>query len=181
MKNIAIVFAASLLMLNCKKTTNDVTQPDTSNEEELITTVELSFVGPDSAEAISRFTFSDIDGVGGASPIIDTIKLNAGAYYTCSIAFLDETKIPADNITEEVEAEGDQHLICFTSTITGLSFEKTDSDGVFPIGLESKWTHFGTNENGIVTITLKHQPGVKDGTCEPGETDAEVSFPVVYQ
>jgi hypothetical protein len=181
MKNIAIVFTVILLIVSCKKTTNDVTQPDISNEEELITTVELSFIGPDSTETISKFTFSDVDGVGGASPVIDTIKLNAGAFYTCNIAFLDETKTPADNITEEVEEEGDEHLICFTSTITGLSFEKTDSDGVFPIGLESKWTHVGTIENGIVTITLKHQPGVKDGTCEPGETDVEVTFPVVYQ
>jgi hypothetical protein len=27
-------------------------------------------------------------------------------------------------------------------------------------------------------IALKHQPKSKDGTCDPGETDVDVTFPL---
>lgn len=179
----AILLAATLLVVACKKDDNSVTDPnhDHDHEEELITTVELNFVGPNEAEVISKFSFSDVDGEGGDAPIIDTIRLNAGAYYSLDISFLDESQSPAEDITEEIKEEDDEHLVCLSSTVSSLSFEKMDTDGTHPIGLSSKWTHTGNAGSGTVTITLKHQPGVKDGTCAPGETDVEVIFPIIFE
>lgn len=179
----ALLLAAALLAVACKKDDNSVTEPDHDHdhEAELITTVALTFVGPDEAELISNFKFSDLDGAGGNVPVIDTIRLNAGAYYSLDISFLDESKSPAEDITAEVKEEDDEHLICFSSTLSGLSIERMDTDGTYGVGLNSRWTHNGNAENGSLTLTLKHQPGVKDGTCAPGETDVEVTFPVVYQ
>ena len=56
-----------------------------------------------------------------------------------------------------------------------ITIQRTDSDGNFEVGLQSLW-ETGTTGNGTVMIRLKHQPGVKDGTCAPGETDIELDF-----
>jgi hypothetical protein len=57
---------------------------------------------------------------------------------------------------------------------------RTDSDGTYEIGLKTKWKSFGIS-NGTVTVTLKHQPGIKNGTCTTGETDAEIAFITITQ
>ncbi len=57
-----------------------------------------------------------------------------------------------------------------------MNFQRFDTDGNSGVGLVSTWSHTGVADNGNVTIPLTHQPGVKDGTCEPGETDVEVTF-----
>lgn len=174
----AMLIAASLLVVACKKDDDKVEDPhhDHDHETELITTVQLAFTGPDDATGVYTFSFSDIDGEGGNAPVIDTIRLDAGAYYNCNLTFLDESKSPAEDITEEIKEEDEGHLVCFSSTLSGMNFERLDTDGNYGVGLVSKWSHTGDAENGNVTITLKHQPGVKDGTCEPGETDVEVTF-----
>jgi hypothetical protein len=59
-----------------------------------------------------------------------------------------------------------------------LDITRTDSDGEFEVGLESLW-EAGATSSGTVMVTLKHQPGVKDGTCEVGDTDVEVVFDLV--
>ena len=88
--------------------------------------------------------------------------------------------MPADTISNEVLAEGDEHLFCFDPIDANISITRTDSDGTFEIGLTSDWIT-GNYSNGLVTITLKHQPGVKDGTCSPGDTDVEIQFPIIIQ
>jgi|GEM_PF-2626977 hypothetical protein len=35
----------------------------------------------------------------------------------------------------------------------------------------------GGADFGRIVVRLKHQPGIKTGSCEPGDTDVEVSFP----
>jgi hypothetical protein len=57
----------------------------------------------------------------------------------------------------------------------------TDKDSKnLPVGLESTWTT-GTSANGALQIILRHQPGVKNGTESPGNTDLDVTFQVKLQ
>ncbi|MCB0763865.1 MAG: type 1 periplasmic binding fold superfamily protein, partial [Flavobacteriales bacterium] len=58
---------------------------------------------------------------------------------------------------------------------------------MLPIGLESMWT-IGAASNGTVIVTLRHEPdktatGVSSGdiTNAGGETDIEVTFPLVIE
>ena len=74
-----------------------------------------------------------------------------------------------------MEEEASEHLFCYDATNTNVSIVRTDSDGTFEVGIESRW-FTGNVANGETTISLKHQPGVKDGTCAPGDTDVEVTF-----
>jgi hypothetical protein len=153
----------------------------TPNEEELITAVELE-IEDTTTNVVQSVRWSDQDGPGGNAPIIDTIFLEANRFHEVVINFYDESD-PNDIevITIEIANEDDEHLICYTpDPDTSLNILRTDSDGNFEVGIETTWESFAS-QNASVKIVLKHQPGVKDGSCNPGETDIEVDFPVVIR
>lgn len=153
---------------------------DEDNEEdegeELITTVELTFT--DSLNNDTRVYFwRDNDGPGGMDPEIDQIVLEDSTNYGLSLRFLNESIIPNEDITEEIRDEGIDHLVCFTNT-AGLVITKVDEDdNGLKLGLKST---FDTDSafTGNINVILRHQPGVKDGTCDPGDTDIDVTLPI---
>jgi hypothetical protein len=49
-----------------------------------------------------------------------------------------------------------------------------------PLGLLTNWKS-GSASNGQLMISLKHQPGIKDGSADKGETDVEINFPVIVK
>lgn len=170
----------SLLILTFSACTDDEPKPNNppSNEGELITTLKVIFT--DSTDnSIKSFTFKDTDGDGGNNPTqFDSIILNTSRTYSVSILLLDESKTETDTISNEVLEEADEHLFVFTPSSINLNIVITDMDSKgLPIGLKSKWKT-GAVSNGTITIALKHQPGVKDGSSTPGETDIEIAFPI---
>lgn len=178
--NIMAIAALSVFLHSCSDDDDaSVDQNIDANEEELITTVNLEF--RNSNGDLSTFSFRDPDGDGGNAPVIQTIELDKGEEYSVLAKFLDESD-PDDveDITAEILEEDDEHLICFEATnVDGLTITRTDTDGEFEVGLESAWIISDTavSNSGVVQLVLKHQPGVKDGSCAPGDTDVEVDFP----
>ena len=173
------IFLVAALMVGCKKD-DDALKPSSSNpptnEEELITTVKITFVDTAGVEPTVTVFFRDPDGDGGNAPTqFDTIRLAANTVYNATLEVFDESKNPVENITTEIVEEADEHIFCFTPTNVNLSIIRTDSDGTYEIGLASQWTT-GTTSTGTTQVVLKHQPGVKDGTCAPGDTDVELNF-----
>ena len=86
-----------------------------------------------------------------------------------------------EDLTIEIQNESDEHLVCFESGLLGTALSNiiTDSDGTYPIGIQSEWI-VNSKANGTMIISLKHQPdGLKNGSCDVGETDVEIEFPVV--
>ena len=180
-----MMFAAMIAVFACCKKDKDIDCPpghiqvddQCIQEQELITTLELHFVR--APKDTTTFAFKDTDGPGGNAQTIDTVKLDTNATYTVLVEVLDESKTPAENITEEIKEEDHEHLFCYKISDVNTTITRTDSDGTFEVGLESEWVT-GAASTGTVTVTLKHQPGgEKDGTCAPGDTDLEVDFPVV--
>lgn len=183
MKKLLFIAASVLLLAACKgDPCDDPSNPDCDDhhEGELITTVRVNFT--DSANVANTLSFevSDPDGDGGNAPTIDSMIISDSTTWIVDIEFIDESDGHEHDITAEIKGEADEHFVCFSTTVTGLTIEATDSDGTHPLGVDSKWWTMAAG-TGNVTITLKHQPGTKDGTCAPGETDAEVTFPVVIQ
>jgi hypothetical protein len=173
------VFCLALVagLSSCKKDEDLVpTPPPTENEGEIITTMTLTFVDTAGVQPNVTATFRDPDGEGGVAPdIFDTIRLQSNTVYNVSIALLNEIETPAEDIGAEVLAEAAEHLFCFTPAGANVNIVRTDTDGTFEVGLQSQWT-VGAVSNGTTQIVLKHQPGIKDGSCAPGETDIDVTF-----
>jgi hypothetical protein len=107
--------------------------------------------------------------------------LASGTTYSGSLVLLNETESPAEDITEEVEEESDEHQFFYVAA-GGLdvTVEATnvDSNGN-ALGTEFSLVA-GSQSNGTLTITLRHEPtkpnsGLADAG---GETDIEVTFNV---
>ena len=171
-----------LLFTACEKDT-----PEIPNEEELITTLTYHLT-PASGGEVVILSFTDLDGDGGNEPIIETGILAANESYTGALELLNESEEPAESITEEVSAEGEEHQFFFESTVAGLTVVYTDRDANGnPIGLSSTLTT-GAATTGTITIILRHEPnksaaGVADGAIANagGETDIQVTFPIDVQ
>jgi hypothetical protein len=177
-KIIAVLGLAVLAgITSCKKDEDLVETPQpTINEPEVITTMTLTFTDAGGVQPTVTATFRDPDGDGGlGADIFDTIRLQNNTTYNCAITLLNETVSPIEDVTLEISDEDDEHLFCFTPSGANVTVTRTDTDGVLEVGLLSQWVTT-TASNGTTSVILKHQPGVKDGTCAPGETDIEVNF-----
>lgn len=176
LKFLAVFMLGGLILAGCKKKNTEE-----ENEEELITTVNVKLTA--AGAATQTFTWKDVDGPGGNAPQINTISIAPNTTYACAIEFLDESKTPAENITTEVNAEGTDHQVYYEVATAALTINGLNTDaGGLPLGITSSWVA-GTNSSGSVKITLKHKPGVKAAgdLVTKGETDIEISFPVVIQ
>lgn len=204
-QSIYYVMLFTLLSSSCKK---DKKTPDPSNPpppnnntEEVITTMKLYFT--DSAtNAVSVYGFQDSDGEGGNPGAFmgmnqsdSVFTLAADKTYSLEIILLDVTKNPVDTVSHQVQKEGKDHMIFFNeasptgtpaaTVLSGSGIKLTYSDldagnPQRPIGLKVKirtYASTGAAKNSF-KVTLKHQPGTKDGTFAPGETDTEVLFKV---
>jgi hypothetical protein len=184
---------------------NDVDDPtDGENPEEVITTVTLTFT-PQAGGTALAFTWADPENDG--APVIDPIVLPDADDYDLSVAFVNELSSPPEDITIEVQSEGDQHQVFFTGTavegpatgenaaaVVTHAYADTDANG-FPIGLENTITTVGVG-SGTFDVLLRHMPAEPDplktgGLAEeaatngldslPGDTDVSVEFDLTVE
>jgi hypothetical protein len=187
LKYVTIALLTSAAITGCKKDEDDDPIMRPVNEEEVITTVQLHFRSVHDVEH-KHFEFNDPDGDGGGAPVITADTLSADSVYTVEILVLNESSDPVGNITEEIEEEGDEHQFFFQFTGANASAAYNDTDvNSLPVGLSTTWT-IGAPSNGTVVVTLRHEPdktaaGVSEGdiTNAGGETDIEVTFPMVIE
>lgn len=183
MKWTAIAAVFLLLLSSCKNDKDLVEVPPPDNPPEVITSIELTLTDSANPSSPMVVAFRDPDGAGGADPTqMDDISLAANSTYFVSVALWNESD-PDDveDIGAEVLEESNDHLMCYVAEDVDLAVEITDTDGNnLPLGLMSTW-RTGSAGSGAVEVILKHQPGVKDGTCGPGDTDVEVDFNCTIQ
>jgi hypothetical protein len=186
LKNNSIILFATMLLLFISCNDDD---PTPVNEEEVITTVRLTFI-PISGGTPIIANWKDLDGDGGNAPTVEPVILAKNTTYSMNVQFLNEQESPAEDITEEVEEEANEHQVFFTNTVTGLTIEYNDTDnGNQPIGLKNVVKTLGAG-SGTIKVILKHEPnknaaGVAAGdvTNAGGDTDVETNpaFPVTIQ
>ncbi len=187
MKNSKLSFLlAALLMISVWSCDND--DPEPVNEEEVITTVNVTFTSLADNSTITA-SFRDLDGEGGNAPVITNPgAFTAGASYSVSIEILNETETPAEDVTEEIEEEDDEHQLFYIATGADLTFTYGDQDGEGnPLGLEGTLAA-GDASTGTLRVVLLHEPnkgaaGVSGGdpANAGGETDFDISFNVTIQ
>ena len=167
----------------------DTEDPVPEQEEELITTMSLTF-SPVGGGAEVLFIIQDEDGPEGPSiPIYTTGILEAFTSYNVAIEVLNEAETPTESITEEIEEEDAEHQFFFLiSNGLNLNFAYSDvDDDGNPVGLRSVFTA-GEASEGTFTVELRHEPnkdaaGVSDGLIANagGETDIQAAFNVVIE
>ena len=178
-KLLAILFISVFTFTACSDDDDDDNDHDHDSEEELITTVKYTLTN---GSDVVTLKFSDPDGDGTIEPIYEVSgDLTANNTYTGMIELLNETESPAEDITEEVKEEADEHEFFYTSDVSGLAITKTDVDGNDnPLGIETSVTT-GEAGSGTLTIVLKHEPTKpNDGSSSSagGSTDVEITFDV---
>jgi hypothetical protein len=177
LKMVLGVVISSALVTSCKK---DAVE---DNEEEVITTMKLSFV-PVGGGTTFTYQFDDADGPGGTAPVQDEILLAPSKTYNVTVQLLNKTATPVADITTEVKAESDAHRFYYEPaagsniTVTGLD---NDGNGV-PLGITSIWAT-GAAATGKIKITLRHYPAVPPNklaadlvNSSKSGTDMEVEF-----
>ena len=182
MKSLKITAIAlfALFTFSACNNDDDNSSHNQQHEEEVITTVTYTLTNASNSNDVVTLTFKDLDGDGpnvGTTTVSGNLKANTT--YNGAIKLLNETKNPAEDITAEVQSEGKEHELFYTTTVGGVTINKTDNDtDGNPLGLVTKLitTNGGT---GSLTIVLKHEPTKpNNGTAAGagGSTDVQVTF-----
>ena len=176
----------TLLAWSCKKdknepapVKNDEEQGNNNDQPKPITTVRLTFTNQNDLNDVVTVNWKDLDGSGGNAPTIDNLKLKAGVIYNMKAEFLDE--VNNKDVTQEIKAEAGDYQVFYTIIPNALlAIAVTDKDpGNKDLGLEGTVTVQGASgDNGLLRVTLKHQPGNKDANINTGATASEAEFPV---
>jgi len=187
MKKSQLVFlmlsVSTMFIVGCKKDDDkpEDTHDDVHNDGEVITTAILKFTDPMGVAPAVEYQYRDPDGEGGNPAVtFDDIVLQSSTSYNCEIILLNETLNPIDSISNEVLAEAADHLFCYTVTNVAVDITRTDSDSTYEIGLQTLWTTAAVG-SGTMRVVLKHQPGIKNGTCDPGDSDIDLTFDLTVE
>lgn len=182
-------YIPALLMAMFVFTACSSDDPEPTNEEELITTLRVTFTGTGNTQGTVVATFTDLDGPGGNAPTItNPVTLAANGTYSVDVKFLNEAETPAEDITVEVDEEDEEHQVFYVPS-AGLNFTYAygDTDGANPVGLEGTATT-GAAGTGTLQVVLIHEPvktaaGVSAGdpTNAGGEADIDVTFNITIQ
>ncbi|MDC6364575.1 MULTISPECIES: type 1 periplasmic binding fold superfamily protein [Flavobacteriaceae] len=192
-KFLAAFVITSLVFVSCS---SDDNSPEPVNEEEVITTMTVT-LQPTSGTTITLQS-RDLDGDGPNAPTITVSgNLAANTTYTGSVALLNETETPAEDVNEEIEGEADVHQFFF-EVGTGLNattdYADDESDYVSeetgenftttnPVGLAFTLTTSDAG-SGNFTVTLRHEPKKpNDGSLSDagGETDITQTFSLTVE
>ncbi|MBX2877222.1 MAG: hypothetical protein KTR30_34195 [Saprospiraceae bacterium] len=189
-----LMAGALLLNTSCQKNEDDA--PPEENEEEIITDVLLTFTPEGGGTAITA-TAEDPDGEGVQDlEVTKDIELVPNTTYTLTLTL--ENSIEMEDITEEVETEGAEHMLFFAFTdgafgdpsgdgnidnrVDAINYGDTDKNGL-PIGLTTTWTTGNAVSDADFRIVLKHQPDVKTASSgsTDGSTDLDLSWKLTVQ
>jgi hypothetical protein len=182
--------------------------PGIEDENEIISRVELTFTPAGGGEP-RVFAFDDPDGDGGVSGVADTVELSAGVEYTLTVRFINAIADPPEDITEEIAAEAEDHMIFVVGDVAGpgsatapalLTHAYADRESDYgensgddlPVGLANTITGDSAG-SGELRVILRHVPPLNDlpqktadlpadlaaGRDLPGSVDADLTFALV--
>ncbi len=191
-KLMTLLVMAGALLNSCS---DDDYIPKIVNQEEVITTMNVTLIDP--SGSIITLKSYDSDGDGPNAPVVTVSgSLSTNTIYSGEVELLNETVFPVENITLEVMKEADEHQFFFVkSDALNASFDysdteadyKKDDNSMDPVGIAFTLSTAEAS-SGTVSVTLIHEPekgasGVSQGNIANagGETDFTATFPVIVQ
>jgi hypothetical protein len=160
-------------------------ESDGDHDSEIISRVELTFT-PAGGGAPRVFEFTDPDGDGGVSGVAERIELAAGTTYELTIRFENDLVDPPADLTEEIEAEAEEHFVFALGDVTGpasvvstalLTHAYADLESDYgmnatgedlPVGLRNTIITDAAG-NGELRIVLRHLPELNGEPQKSGE------------
>ena len=174
------LLAIPFLYFSCD---DDNDTPEPINEEEVITTMIVTLVNHQNGSDVVTMQ-TDLDGDGPNAPVLTVSgPLTAGTSYAGSVQFLNEMEDPAEDITEEVQEEDDEHQVFFSASGVVMEFVYMDFDGDGnPLGTQFVLAPISQGD-GSLTITLVHEPSKPNDGLDTagGEIDIQTTFSVTVQ
>jgi hypothetical protein len=179
----------SLIFTGCSDDDDHDDHSHPVNEEEVITTVEVTLSDGTNSYVL---IWEDLDGDGPDLPIITGATIPSNSY-DAEIQLYNKTLDPTDDeyvVTTEILEEDVDHQFFFNAS-NGLNvfdfvYADADVDGN-PIGQQFIIEDV-SGSGGDLNIVLLHEPnknadGVSDGdiTNAGGDTDIEITFPIIVQ
>ena len=152
---------------------------------------EVTFT-PAGGGAALVFEFSDPDGDGGVSGASDRIDLAAGVEYSLGVRFVNSLAEPPDDITEEVKAEAEDHLVFVLGDVAGPAstapsalvthaYADRESDyganavgDDLPVGLVNTITAKDPG-SGELRLILRHLPALNGQPQKSGDLPGELA------
>lgn len=185
MKNILHSITYLLIIILITSSCGDDIIP---NESELITSAYISLIDTSQLDTL-QLKFIDLDGDGGLQPVIMAPRLKSGTYYKGNTLLLNESQVPAVNISEEIASEKETHQFFYVISdpnLIDIQYKDSDANGR-PLGADFSLI---THQAGQITmkVVLRHEPdknatGVAQGNImnAGGETDLEIEFNIEIQ
>ena len=183
-KTLSLIFASIVVLGLTSCSNDDDNNVEPVNEEEVITTLIVTFTSDGNPTVV--MTFDDPSGDGSSEPVVTvTNPFVSGATYQGTVEVLNRTESPIEDITEEVEEEDTEHQFFFIAG-GGLDvttqYENFDGNGN-PLGTRISLVA-GAASSGIYTVILRHDLNKpNDGTLADagGETDISATFDATVQ
>ncbi len=181
-----------------------VTPDEGDNDNEVITTVTLTFAPQGGGDALV-FAFDDPENDG--DPIVDDVVLADANDYDLAVSFANKLANPDEDITDEVRGEAVDHQVFISGSgvvgpasdaagaLVTHAYADSDDNGL-PVGLESNIVTDAVGdaelrvvlrhmpiENGVAVKTDTAAADFKDGgeAAIGGTTDASVTFPLTVE
>jgi len=178
---LTILCFTGIVLTGCS---DDNDPPQLINDEEVITTLTATLTPNTIGATNITLQTQDLDGDGPNAPVVTVSgNLIAGTVYAGTIVLLNETVSPAEDITEEVEEESDEHQFFFVVGGLDATVMATNNDiNGNPLGTQFTLTA-GAAGTGTLTFTLRHDlkkpnSGLADAG---GETDISATFNVTIE
>ena len=175
------LLAIPFLYFSCN---DDDDTPEPIIEEEVITTMTVTLVNHQNGNDVVTMQTQDLDGDGPNEPVVTVSgPLSAGTSYSGSIQWLNEMEDPAEDITEEILEEDDEHQVFFSASGVVMEFVYMDFDGdENPLGTQFVLAPISQGD-GSLTITLVHEPNKPNDGLDTagGEIDIQTTFSVTVQ
>ena len=169
----SLFLSAIVVPALCVSCGDDVENPIEANPNEVMTTVNIFFEGPNDQDPLQA-QFRDADGPGGSDPSITGVTLQNGETYSVSVEFFNELSNPIENVTPEIFNERDEHQVFFVgdavegpatsvdSASALIRHSYADVDGLnLPIGLESTIEALRTGSS-TFSVGLRHMPLINE-------------------
>jgi hypothetical protein len=180
-----VILSAMTIFSSCDKHDEHDHDDDHNHGNELITTIRFVFTDTTSG-SVDTFSWKQPKGPG--TPItLDTIRLTSGTSYAVRVEVLDESKSPAQNISNEIAQKAKEHRFVYTVSSNRIQLQITDFDTHNPpleLGLKLQ-ANVGVSGDSTATwrAVLKHYSTAVPKTQGPaaGSTDIDVLFPVLIQ